>query len=239
MKPTIVILHGWGMSAKRFDSLTQELRQRGHEVLAFDLPGFGESKSPVRPYALSDYAEYVHTYLEKEHILSPIFIGHSFGGRISLRYATLYPKSIRTLILTGTPGFTPVSRKKLLLFISIAKIGKSVLSLPTLNFLSETLRKWYYYLVGAKEFYRAEGTMRDTFKNVVAEPLLEDMQKISVPCLLLWGEKDMIVPVGIAIRMQQTIHGSILKIIEGFGHNVPNTASKLFVDEVEHFLLQS
>lgn len=236
MKPSIIILHGWGLSKKTFEPLMNEFHSRGHNVYALDFPGFGEEKSPTKPYKLSDYAEFLYAFLEKEQIKYPILIGHSFGGRVALRFSTLYPKSVRALILTGAPGYTPVSRKKLLLFITIAKIGKSVLSLPTLSFLSDTLRKYYYYIVGAREFYRAEGTMRETFKNIVSELLVEDMKQVKVSTLLLWGELDIIVPVNIAIRMRDTIKGSTLEIIEGEGHGVPFKKPKLFTDKVEEFL---
>jgi pimeloyl-ACP methyl ester carboxylesterase len=236
MKPTIVILHGWGLSKKTFIPLHQEFEQRGHEVISLDFPGFGETKTPERVLHLDDYAEYLYTFLQKENIKYPVLMGHSFGGRVSLRFSTMNPKSVRALILSGTPGYTPVSRKKLLFFIAIAKIGKSVLSLPTLSFLSETFKKWYYYIVGAKEYYRAQGTMRDTIKNIVSELLIEDMKKVKVPCLLLWGESDIIVPVRIGVKMRDTIPGSIFEMIVGADHGVPFKRPKEFADKVEEFL---
>ncbi len=234
--PVFVILHGWGLSKKIFIPLQEELERRGYRAVSLDLPGFGECKSPERPYTLNDYAKYVRMVLEKEHINDPILIGHSFGGRVGLRYATLYKKNIRVLVLSGTPGYTPVSRTKLLFFIVLAKIGKRVLSLPTLSFLTEMIRKWYYYLVGAREYYRAEGTMRETFKQVVSEPLVDDMKHLHVPCLLIWGEKDSIVPVRIGVKMKQTIPGSMFEMIEDVGHNVPYKKPKEFVDVIERFI---
>lgn len=235
-KQPIVILHGWGLSQKKFEPLIVELRKRGHSVISLDFPGFGESKSPPKPFTLSDYAEFLYTFLQSENIPYPILIGHSFGGRVALRYSSLYPKSVRALILTGAPGYTPVSRKKLLLFIAVAKVGKSVLSLPTLSFFADFIRKWYYYIVGAREFYRAEGTMRQTFKNIVSELLIEDMKKVTVPTLLLWGELDLIVPVRIGIKMRDTIKGSILEMVEGADHGVPFKRPKEFADKVESFV---
>lgn len=235
-KSTIVILHGWGLSKKKFEPLTQELESRGHKVASLDFPGFGESKIPVKPFTLTDYAEYLYSFLEKEHIKYPIFIGHSFGGRVALRFSSLYPKSVRALILTGTPGYTPISRKKIILFVTLAKIGKGVLSFPTFSFLIEPIRKWYYYVVGAKEFSRAEGTMRDTFKNIVSEPLVEDMKHVSVPTLLLWGEHDIIVPIRIGIKMKTTIVGSEFQMVEGADHGVPFKKVKEFTDIVESFI---
>jgi pimeloyl-ACP methyl ester carboxylesterase len=236
MKSPIVILHGWGLSKKKFEPLIHEFENRGHNVYAVDFPGFGDSNKPDKPMNLTDYANFLYSFLEKEQIKSPIFIGHSFSERVSLRFSTLWPKSVRALILTGAPGYTPVSRKKLFLFIAIAKLGKTALSLPILSMFSNTLRGWYYYIVGAREYYRAEGNMRETFKNIVSELLIEDMKHVVVPCLLLWGEQDGIVPLEIAKRMEKTISGSVLHVIKEADHGVPYKKPKEFADASEKFL---
>src|SRR3989344_4387117 len=150
---------------------------------------------PERPLMLTDYALFLDEYLKKNHIVQPIFIGHSFGGRVSLKYNELYPNRVRVLILSGTPGFTPIPKKKLILFIFLAKIGKLLFSIPPLSLVQDAVRRWYYYVVGAKEFFRAEGTMRETFKQIVKEDLVAAMEAVDVRTILLWGEYDIIVPV--------------------------------------------
>ena len=236
MKSTLVILHGWGLSKKRFEPLIAEFKKRGYPVLAPDFPGFGESEIPKKPLTLSDYAKFLDEFLTEHNVINPILIGHSFGGRVSLRYQLMYPKSVRVLILTGTPGFTPTARKKLMLLVLFAKMGKFVFSLPGLSLFMEEVRRWYYYVVGAKEFYRAQGSMRQTFKNIVTEKLLNDMEHVRIPCLLLWGANDIIVPVEIARRMKQVIHKSDLILIDNADHGVPFKEPAIFADRVETFL---
>lgn len=237
MNYPIVVLHGWGLSAKTFEPLVAELKKHHVEVFAPDFPGFDSLHIPQKPFTLSDYVEFLHTYLERHHIVKPILIGHSFGGRVALKYQYTYPNNISALILTGAPGFTPVSRKKLSLFISIAKIGGTLFSLPLLYRLKDRVRLWYYYVVGARDFYRAEGVMRETFKNVVKEPLVTCMQNVRVPTLLVWGAKDLIVPVRIAEKMKETIAHSRLIIVPDGGHNVSYTSPKEFVRSIYDLLL--
>ena len=232
---TFVILHGWGLSGKTFILLAESIKKRGYRVYAPDLPGFGASKIPERPLTLTDYALFLDDYLKKNHIEQPIFIGHSFGGRVSLKYNELYPNCVRALILSGAPGFTPIPKRKLLLFIALAKIGKLLFSIPPLNLFQDAVRRWYYYFVGAKEFFRAEGTMRDTFKRIVQEDLVLAMESVGVPCLLLWGEYDIIVPVAIAERMHQVVAGSQLVVIPEADHGVPFKQPEEFASYVERF----
>ncbi len=235
-RQSIVLLHGWGLSGKRFEPLTRELKRRGYPVFVPDFPGFGASALPDKALYLSDYAEFLHKFLEDHNIVQPLFVGHSFGGRVALKYLFLYPKSVRALILTGTPGFTPIDRKKLILFIVLAKIGKAFFSLPPFNLVQDVVRRSYYYLVGARDFYRAEGVMRDTFKHIVQEDLLESMKAVTVPCLLLWGENDSIVPLSVAQKMNSVISGSTLDVVKGVDHGIPYRYPKVFANHVVAFL---
>lgn len=235
-KPPIIILHGWGLSASRFTSLKDLLITRGHAVYALDLPGFGTSKIPTTSLYLSDYADFLHTYIVKQKIQNPVLIGHSFGGRVSLKYQMVYPKTVRALILTGTPGYTPVARKKILVSMALAKMGKFFFSIPPLNLMQEKIRSWYYYLVGARDFYRASGVMRDIFKHIVQEDLQIPMKAVSVPCALVWGEEDSITPMWVAKKMHEIIKGSTLTIIPKTGHGVSYKQPEQFVEAIDSFL---
>lgn len=236
MKSPIVILHGWGLSGKTFLPLEQCLKKQGYRVFAPDLPGFGASKIPEHPLTLSDYARFLDEYLKKNQIVQPILIGHSFGGRVSLKYNALYPKHTRALILSGTPGFTPIPKKKLLFFIMLAKIGGFLFSIPPLTLAQDAVRQWYYYVVGAKEFFRAEGSMRETFKRIVREDLVSSMEAIDLPTLLLWGEYDSIVPLSIAERMHRLIVDSEFFVIPEANHGVPYKQPEEFASYVIRFL---
>jgi pimeloyl-ACP methyl ester carboxylesterase len=236
MKHPIVVLHGWGLSGVTFEPLISELRRHGYPVWAPDLPGFGNSKIPERPLQLSDYVEFLDDYMRSEHISNPIVIAQSFGGRVALKYQAAYPDSIRALVLTGTPGYTPVPRKRLALYVTIAKIGKLFFLIPFVNLLHDRVRSWYYYVVGARDYYRAEGAMRETFKRVVREELVTSMKKVHVPTLLVWGADDIIVPVPLAKKMKETIASAKLIILPNSGHGVSYKNPKLFYETIAPWL---
>ncbi len=228
MKNPIVILHGWGLSSRVFAPLVVELRKQHMSVYAPDLPGFGDSVIPDRALTLDDYVSFLEAYFKKNRITEPVIIGHSFGGRVALRYTLVHPKSAAALVLTGAPGYTPVPRKKLLLFIAVAKIGKLFFFIPLVSALRDHVRRWYYYVVGARDYYRAEGVMRDTFKNIVREELVTSMKTVQIPTKLIWGRDDVIVPVGVARRMQETIPGATLTVVPDVGHGLPYKHPKEF-----------
>ena len=225
----LVVLHGWGLSAKIFAPVAKELRKLGHKVFVPDFPGFGNAGIPDKPLFLKDYVDFLSEYLKKKKVHHAILIGHSFGGRVALKFTQAYPDRVHALILTGTPGYTSVPKKKLMLFIALAKIGKIFFFVPFFHFFREKVRRWYYYFVGARDYYRAEGVMRDTFKNIVQEELASSMRDVHVPTLLVWGEDDLITPVRVAHKMKETIHASELQIIPNVGHAVIFKFPKLFV----------
>ncbi len=235
-KYNIVILHGWGLSGGRFDPLIQEFSHLGYKVFAPDLPGFGERAMPTTPLRLTDYVRFLDSFLTKNNISQPVLIGHSFGGRIALKYQKLHPKKTKALILTGTPGFTPVAKRKIVFFSLLAKLGKVFVALIPFPEFKEALRRWYYYVAGARDFYRARGVMRDIFKLVVNEELITSMLAVDCPCLLLWGGEDIIVPLAVADKMKHIIEGAKLVIVTGSDHGLPYKKPEEFATNVDQFL---
>lgn len=232
----VVILHGWNLSKDIFKPLHEELLRKGYNAHSLDFPGFGEEKAPEKSWHIVDYAEFLKSYFDSHHIRQAVLIGHSFGGRVALKFTQIYPECVTHLVLSGTPGFSPVLKPKMLFFFVLAKIGTFLFSLPPLSFFEDWARRLLYFASGSKEFFKATGTMRQTFKNVVTDDLLVPMQKVAAPCLLLWGEYDVIVPIQIMYRMAEVIPTAVVKVIPESDHGVPFKNPEMFVNYLEVFL---
>lgn len=232
----ILILHGWNLSASKFLSLTTEFKKRGYKIYCPDLPGFGKAKLSKKSWFLSDYTDYTKNLLAKNKLNKIIFIGHSFGGRIGIKFAAQNPDLLQALILTGAPGINPVPTIKVQLFLVLAKLGKLVFSLPFLSPAKDLFRKFLYNTANSSDYYHTNDYMLETFRNTVKETLIPYMSQINTPTLLLWGSEDKIIPLSIAQRMQNIIKNSKLEIINNARHGVPWTHPKEFADEVENFL---
>lgn len=235
-KYPIVILPGWMLGAYRFAALKEEFEKEGFSVHVVDFPGFERGETIIRPWFLQDYVDFLKAYLQKEKIKQAILACHSFGGRVALKFTLQYPEQVKSLIISGTPGFTPVPQSRLKTFIRVAKLGGMFFSVSPLRLIKNEIRKLYYWVIGAKDFYHANGFMRETFKLVVLEDLEKYMKKIDVPTLLLWGEKDSLVPVKIAQKMKRTIKDAKLVVISNSGHMLPARLPERFVKETETFL---
>ncbi len=190
----VFLLHGWQMRKETFNSLARDLAN-DFKVYQIDLPGFGESITEAA-LTIEEYAEIIHQFIVNLEKLPPILVGHSFGGRISIKYASRFP--VNKLVLIGTPGI-----KKPLNFLKKAK-----------QFL---YRKWKIGQ-GSQDYQKANGLLRKTLVMAVNDDLSENLHLIKCPTLLLWGEKDQEVKVSIAKQMQQKIVQSELVVIPKCGH---------------------
>ena len=106
----LVFLHGWGQNTEMMLPVAKPFIEN-HEVILIDLPGFGKSGQLDRPYEVSDYVELLHKLLQKLDIKKPTLIGHSYGGKISLLYASKY--EVEKLVLFGSPFQKEIEKESL------------------------------------------------------------------------------------------------------------------------------
>ena len=82
----VVLLHGWGQNIKMMEPLVKALKNK--KVLIMDLPGFGETPEPSFVWSIEDYADFVKKQVANFGYEKCSLIGHSFGGKIALMYAS-------------------------------------------------------------------------------------------------------------------------------------------------------
>ncbi|MFQ6058784.1 MAG: alpha/beta fold hydrolase [Anaerolineae bacterium] len=234
----LLILHGWGSSSDAWVEVQGNLARQGYRVCVPDLPGFGKSCPPPRPWGVGDYARFVANVAHRLDMDGFFLVGHSFGGRIGIRLATLHPERVLGLVLCASAGIKPKRTLKHRAFWALAKGGHALLSLPLLNNLREPARKGLYLLVGERDYYRAQGVMRETMKKVIEEDLKPDLGKIAVPTLIVWGDSDRVTPLSDAHIMKEEIPNAALEIVEGAGHRLPYEKPEIFAHLVLTFFVK-
>ena len=220
--PDIVLLHGWGQNIAMMDPLGKNLNDK-FKITILDLPGFGSSETPSFAYTISDYTELLHEFLDKLNIKKPTLIGHSFGGRVAINYASIY--EIDKLVLFGSPF---IVREKKGLKI---KILKSLKKIKILDGLAESVKKH----IGSEDYKAANGIMREILVKTVNTDLTDSASKIKVPTLLIWGENDEAVPVSEAKILEKTIDDSALIVLPGTHYCYLENLGRV-VSILEHFL---
>ena len=187
----IILLHGWGQNIEMMKPIGDNLCNR-FRINILDLPGFGESEEPKEIWSISDYAEMLEEFINKLNIKKPIIMGHSFGGRVAIRYSSNHP--IEKLVLFGAPCIR--IQEELPLHI---KVLKGLKKLPGMNEFGEYMKKY----IGSRDYKAASPVMRQILVNVVNEDLSKYAREIEEPTLLIWGENDTEAPVGDARELER------------------------------------
>lgn len=239
MKDPIVILHGWGSlvsGEKRFGIVKKLLEKKGFRVFTPDLPGFGSNKLKKEELFFEDYVQFVKDFIEKNKLKKVILLGHSFGGRIAIAFSARYPKYVSKLVLvcaSGIPHPLPSLKKKIVYVAT--KVLRPLFLLPGISFFYKQLRKIVYYAIGEMDYYKA-GSLTKTFKNIYQVSIVDDLPRIHMPTLIVWGRDDTFVPVADGQFMHEKIKKSRLKIVEREGHKFPYENPEKFVLNILTFV---
>lgn len=233
---TLVILHGWGSSAESFRALKEPLAQSGFSVLVPDMPGFGDAAPPPEPWEVDDYVKWLWEFVKSRKIERFYLLGHSFGGRIGIKFALKHPEKLSGLILYAAAGVKPRKKLRHALLYLIAKIGAPIFSLPFLGGLKNFSQRVLYFFAGTKDYLLAEGVMKETMKNVIEEDLSPFLGEIRARTLLIWGENDQTTLLADARLMNARIRGSELRVIQGAGHSAHKEQPEEFVRILLEFL---
>lgn len=230
--PAILILHGWGGSSDSWRAVQEILARKGYSVVVPDFPGFGKSVPPPSPWTVGDYMEWLVKLISEVEIKEPFFLlGHSFGGRIAIKFSIKYPDKVRKLILCDSAGIKPKMGPKALLIFWIARIGNAIFTPKHLERFKDSLRNLFYIFLRNRDYVKAKGVMKDTIVKVLEEDLLPELSSIKKETLLVWGEADKMVPLRDGRMFNEKIAGSTLKILPKIGHSphleVPEELSEI------------
>lgn len=200
----IVLLHGWGQNIEMMMPLGNELQD--YHITILDFPGFGESSSPTSSLTIYDYVEILEELLESLHIHKPVLMGHSFGGRVAILYASRNP--VCKLVLFSSPCVRE-KRKS-----TKEQILKSLKKLPGMNKIGEFAKKY----IGSTDYRNASPIMRETLVNVINEDLSNAAKKIQCPTLLIWGSLDTEAPIEDARKLEALLVDGGLVELPGCSH---------------------
>ena len=199
----ILLLHGWGQNIEMMKPLGDSFCDK-YRITILDFPGFGESEEPHEPWTIDNYSLMLEEFVKELGIKKPIVMGHSFGGRVAIRYSAR--NSIEKLVLFGSPCI----RTKEDLSLKV-KILKKLKTLPGMNKFGEYMKQY----IGSRDYKAASPVMRQTLVEVVNEDLSKYAREIEEPTLLIWGEQDTEAPVSDAKELEKIMMDAALIILPG------------------------
>lgn len=214
-KAPLLLLHGWQHSIENLWGLGQALSQK-HSVYLLDLPGFGDAPIQSEDWSTADYVRFVHAFIQQEGI-KPIVVGHSFGGRITVKLAALYPEAIADqIVLIGVPGLPRASLKKKVRRLFLRYLAKSI------KLFDRVFRTKFFLNSFAPRYgstdYKNAGRLKNLFVKTVNEDLTQFAAKVKQKTFLLWGKNDFEAPLEQAHAYNELIIDSRLQVLPHHGH---------------------
>ena len=230
----MLLLHGWGANSGTMVGISDALSSH-FECVNVDLPGFGMSPEPKKPWSVDDYADFITAFLKEVDLENVNVVAHSFGGRIMLKLMARkdVSPSFGKILITGGAGMKP--KRKPIYFIK--KYAAKLIKAPFLMLpdplkskgLAQLRKTSLWKKLGSSEYSVLSEVMRQTFVKTVTEFLEPCLPNISEEVLLVWGENDDATPVYQAERIKSGINGSELIVIDNAGHYA-------FIDQKAKFL---
>jgi len=251
----LLLVHGMAGSSNTWRDVMPALAQR-YTVVAPDLPGHGESDKPRQDYSLGAHANALRDLLVALEIDHATIVGQSLGGGVAMQLAYQHPQYCERLVLVSSGGLGPeVSWMLRALTFPGAEYVMPVI-FPSFvrdagNAISRRLRSFGVRAPRIEEEWRGYVSLTDpetrqaflrTLRAVVdiggQTVSARDRLYLSslLPTLILWGERDRIIPVAHARDAHQAMPGSHLVLFKECGHFPHTEEPERFVEALVEFL---
>jgi pimeloyl-ACP methyl ester carboxylesterase len=257
-EPTLVLLHGFGASVFSWREVMEPLSEIG-TVMAFDRPAFGLTERPLpgewvgeSPYGAEAQVELTVGLLDELGVERAILVGNSAGGTIALLTALTYPQRVQALVLVDPAVYNHGGWMGIVRFLAntpqmqrigplVARsirgwgmdFGRSAWHDPS----KITAEVWEGYL----KPLQAENWDRGLWEMVRASQshnLAERLAEIRMPCLVITGDDDRIVPTEQSIRLAHELPDAELVVIPDCGHIPHEECPEPFLQAVTDFVSQ-
>jgi pimeloyl-ACP methyl ester carboxylesterase len=226
--PAVLLLHGFGSSLETWEPWAQSL-SGVYRVVRFDLPGCGLSEADrTGNYGDARSLQIVKALMDALGIEKAVLVGHSMGGRIAWRFAAAFPERTRKLVLISPDGFASPGFQygKAPQVPAIMKLMKYFLPRPLLRTnlaaaygdpsrLGDATVDRYYELLLAPG--NREAMIERMRQSVLLDPI-PMLRQITAPTLLLWGEKDRLIPFSNSADYIRALRDSRLIAFPDLGH---------------------
>ena len=254
--PSVLLVHGITNDSQSWEPVIGRLA-RDHDVIAPDLPGHGSSARQRGDHSLGAHASMLRDLAHAVGADRVTLVGHSLGGGVAMQFAYQFPEMVERLVLVGSGG---LGREVSPLIRSAALPGaEQVLPLLTAQPLMDAGR-WVasaFARLGFKpgadlaEVSRGIASLGDTerraaFVRTVRSVISPFGQRVSaidrlylaehLPFLLVWGDRDPIIPVAHGYAAHAAVPGSRLEVFEGSGHFPQLHDPERFSDLLREFI---
>ena len=230
--PAIVLLHGFASSIYTWKDVAPVLA-RDHDVLALDLPGFGQSDCPP-DLSFDEYPAVLLGLLDRLGVSRATLVGNSMGGAVAVAVAAARPDRVERLVLVDAAGFNLEEKQRPwpIRVVGSAPVAAVLDRLPLRRLLvGASLRQVFFddALVTRERIDEyLEPVLRPATPQAIrsllasrslhADAFEKLLRKVTAPALILWGREDEWIPLRDAGRFAGALPGSRVVVLDRCGH---------------------
>jgi pimeloyl-ACP methyl ester carboxylesterase len=255
--PAILLVHGLLSDSGTWAEDLEPLAALGLRAIAIDLLGHGYSDKPPGPYLLDDFALLLDRFLEALGLSSATICGHSLGGAIAVHFGYHYPERVDSLVLVSAGGLgrevSPVLR--MFALPGAEALTGAVMGRTAVQRLLRSPRVHRVFRVTPQRLVNLRRVGRSLFDPEMREAFFCSLRGViqpsgqrgsflemkylaeHVPTLLVWSQRDVIIPVAHAHRTHEHLPGSELVVFAGGGHEPHRQNAAEFARAVAAFVL--
>jgi pimeloyl-ACP methyl ester carboxylesterase len=217
----ILLLHPWGESLRCFDRLIA-LMPRSFRVLSLDQRGHGGAEKPAGGYELAAVAADVEAFMDAAEVVAAVLVGSSSGGYVAQQVALDSPSRVTGLVLVGAPrslhGKPPFADEvgRLTDPVDPSWVRESLTWFPRFHEVPD----WYIEDRIRDGLRLPAHVWRDTLTGLITAMPPTDIGTITAPTLVIWGDRDELLPGEDQRRLAAAIPGCRLVVYQETGHLV-------------------
>ena len=234
-KSTAILIHGLGGYIENWEDNIAALAQ-DRRVYALDLAGFGRSDKPQARFSIPYFTEFVKEFMIVQDVDKAALIGESMGGAIVLQFALKFSHQVEKMVLADSVGLG----KEVEIYSRIGSLPilGELFTRPNRKGSAQLARRLFYnqdlitdqmveegyemsslpgaqrcLLSALRSMYNIWGVKSDVYR-----PILNRLEEIRVPTLIIWGAQDRLLPVAHAHLAAQRLPNARLHIFDPCGH---------------------
>lgn len=256
---TLLLIHGLGGTRSHWQQTIPAL-SKDYQVLAVDLPGYGDSQFQAVPQdsLLHFFSKSLLALMDSLSIPKAHIVGHSMGGQIAMLFALKHPERVQKLVLAAPAGietFTEAEGQGLRAFaantypqkLSEAQIRQNyALNFYRMPEAAEGLIQERLVLNASSYFPTYAKVLIKAVEGMLNSPVASRLSELKSPVLILFGKEDKLIPnrflhpgltaEGLAKQAQQAIPKSQLMMLPEAGHLLMFEQAEAFNQALKNFL---
>jgi pimeloyl-ACP methyl ester carboxylesterase len=233
----IILVHGLGGSAERWLKVMPLLSYK-YRVIALDMIGFGHGDKDSADYTIEFFAKFLSSFIDSIGINKAVLIGTSLGGQIAARCAGS-DKAIEQLVLVAPSGAMKHSTPTLDAYITAALYPNQSNARTAFEMMSHSGTIDEFTVTDFVKMMAAPNAKFAFLSSVLSvknSQIHEDLHKIKIPTLLVWGKEDKMIPIEYAQEFLGSIRNCKFLELKGVGHLPHLEHPEIFAKSVVEFL---